>query len=117
MDFINSVTLSKFADNAIEYIAGYVVKQVSSKIVCDECRNVIIGKQPDKVVNLICLKDYGNYMCYPSHAANKLFNIAEKILDAEVKTCNWLSKKNFFYIFCIMRMRNKLTRVIINNHE
>ena len=165
MDFINSVTLSKFADNAIEYIAGYVVKQVSSKIVCDECRAVIIGKQPDKVVNLICLKDYGNYMCYPSQAANKLFNIAEKILDAEVKTCNWLSKKNFFDILCVKivkffienvnfrmhcihkyslimkltscfvsiklkhyskleneniklrRIRNKLTRVIINNHE
>ena len=70
MDFINNVTLSKFKDNVIEYIAGYVVKQVSSKIVCDECRAVITGKQPDKLVNLNCLKDYGNFMCYPSKAAN-----------------------------------------------
>ena len=116
-------------------------------------------------MNLIVLKDYGNFMCYPTKSAKDLFILADKIIDMEVKASNWLSDKYFFDRLCIkivqcfvekfilslkcnheyslfmklascyatiklkhhcklenerlkkMRVRNKLTRYVINTHE
>lgn len=164
-DYINGVEVSNFKENVVEYISGYVVRKVFEKLLCEECRNYIVGSQPQDIVNLICLKDYGNYMCYPSESAKKLFILADKIVDMEVKTSKWLTEKYFFDRLCIkivkcflensriymkcgdkyslsmkltscyvsiklkhhsklenerlkkMRVRNKLNRYVINNHE
>ena len=164
-DYINNVTVSNFNENVVEYISGFVVRKVSNKLFCEECCNFIVGSQPTDSVNLIVLKDYGNFMCYPTKSAKDLFILADKIIDMEVKASNWLTDKYFFDKLCLkivqclieksilslkcnhqyslfmklvscysaiklkhhsklenerlkkMRVRNKLTRYVINTHE
>ena len=41
--------------------------------------------QPTNSVNLIVLKDYGNFKCYPSKSAKDLFILTDKIINMEVK--------------------------------
>ena len=120
-DFINNSTISNFKHNVLEYIAGFVVKKISLKISCDTCCDFITGSQPKTLVNLIKLKDYGNFMTYPSNFVLKVIEVSEKIIGQEVKTNNWLSKPYFFDFVCVKIVKSFMERTdlfILNcNHN
>lgn len=49
--------LSIYVSDVVEYIAGFVVKQITKKIDCEIC---LTAMQSDKIAILIATKDYSN---------------------------------------------------------
>ena len=107
-DFISEKSYSEFKNQAIGYISGYVVKRIKEKVSCTECVDSLVGSPRTQSVDLITTKDYGEFMSYPSSFAQKVMNTADKIIEEEIKSGNWLQKKYFFDYVCL-----KITKVFI----
>ena len=83
-----------FKEKIVEYIGGFVVKRVPLITDCDTCINSIKSTtQP--LDSLITMRDYGNYLFYPSTFVVSLLNTAEKAISSELKK-NCLSKSFIF---------------------
>ena len=85
---------SSFKDKIVEYIGGFVIKRVLCKLDCDACTDSIKSTSQPKD-SLITLRDYGNYLFYPSNFVILLLTTAEKALGTELKR-NCLSKSFIF---------------------
>ena len=105
--FIDS-DLSDFKDNVTEYIAGFVIKKLSCKLSCDICRSFVMVDKPIDETNLISLKDYGNFMIYPSLPVKKIVRICEKIITFEVKRGKWLTA-NYFCDYLNLKVIKAIT--------
>jgi hypothetical protein len=46
------------------------------------------------------VKDYGNFLVYPSDAVKKTVENYEKVILIEIQNGEWL-KKNIFWISCV----------------
>ena len=108
-DFISEKSYSEFKTQAIGYISGYVVKRIKEKVSCTECVDSLVGSPRTQSVDLITTKDYGEFMSYPSSFAQKVMNTADKIIEEEIKSGNWL-KKNTFLTMCALKLQKSLQR-------
>lgn len=70
--------ISEFSLNIIEYIAGYVVKQLSQTLHCAECVNVLLDKEC-KMNSLIYIKNRGALIT-PSEDVIKICRKCETII-------------------------------------
>ena len=76
------LSTSMFKEKIVEYIGGFVVKRVLLKTDCDTCISSIKSTtQP--LDSLITMRDYGNYLFYPSTFVVILLNAAEKEISSE----------------------------------
>ena len=55
-DTPNIVTLSKYTDNAVTYIAGYVARNVIKRLPCDQCAQALTTKSNDNSDSLTLLQ-------------------------------------------------------------
>ena len=76
----NETNLSEYKSNVTEYISGFVIKKLSCKVSCDPCRQSLIKQQPTESTSLITVKDYGNFLVYPSDAVKKTVENYEKVI-------------------------------------
>lgn len=104
LDNVLSSTLSEYSLNVIEYISGFVVRQVSCKLSCRECTESLnTGQSVNN--SLTKIRDFGNLLMYPSDFVKKISEISEKILKVELSGNSWLSKK-YFFDFIVMKICN-----------
>ena len=100
-----------YRSNIVEYISGFTIKRLSQKIVCDTCRNCLITSKPD-VPTLTTLKDYGEFLVYPSKDVLVICEICEKVIVIEVSRNNWLSKRFFFDYISL-----KIVKIVIESTD
>jgi len=74
----NYCNISEFSENVIEYIAGYVVKQLRKKLHCEECIDALIDKN-NNINNLICVKNEGG-LIQPAKTVIAICIKCEKII-------------------------------------
>lgn len=78
-DYVADYTsLSMYSESVIEYIAGSIVRQVTKKISCTDCLDVLFASTASKA-GLIAVKDVKNSLINPANDVVKLFNMAEKV--------------------------------------
>ena len=104
--------MSEYKTKVIEYISGYVVKKMKCKVKCQKCIDCLTTAKPTESSNLISVKDYGNFMVYPSTFVKKICEIAEKTILIEIENGNWLGKKYFFDFICL-----KIVNICMNLHQ
>ena len=106
---------SSFKDKTVEYIGGFVIKRVLCKLDCDACTDSIKSTSQPKD-SLITLRDYGNYLFYPTNFVIHLLSTAEKALSTELKK-NCLSKSFIFDKIVIQIVSDffNLNRNVINS--
>ena len=73
--------MSEYKTYIVEYISGFVVKRISSKLTCNHYKNCqFIVNQPNqpKDSNLITIQDCGNFLTHPSDFVKKVVELLEK---------------------------------------
>lgn len=109
---VDTEVMSEYKTKVIEYISGYVVKKMKCKVKCQKCIDCLTTAKPTDSSNLISVKDYGNFMVYPSTFVKKICEIAEKTILIEIENGNWLGKKYFFDFICL-----KIVNICMNLHQ
>ena len=89
---LDIANLSAFKVGVTDYISGYIVRQIKSKLDCMQC---ILALQDDPYPSLISSSDVGEKMTYPSEFVKKVVRVCEFVLLEELKK-NWLGKKYYF---------------------
>lgn len=89
---IDDVNCTDIAFNITEYVAGYVVRSLRNKIICEECIN-LLSQSEIRVTSLICSKNRGG-LIQPSCDVHKICLICEKVLKNYLKTEKYSTKKN-----------------------
>lgn len=94
VDDIKNVTFTEYKANVVEYVSGFVVKQILRKLNCNLCVSFIKFNQPESIT-LTKTRDFGNFLTYPSPFVLKITETSEKIIEIELKEKNWLTKKYY----------------------
>ena len=89
---VDTEVMSEYKTKVIEYISGYVVKKMKCKVKCQKCIDCLTTAKPTDSSNLISVKDYGNFMVYPSTFVKKICEIAEKTMLIEIEMVTGLVK-------------------------
>ena len=97
---LNDLT-SGFRKNVTDYIGGFIVRKVSSKLTCEQC---IKSLSSMPYSGLIKTKDIGGRMTYPSKFVQKALQVAEEILQAELNQNCYMKK--YFFDFINMKICN-----------
>ena len=92
IDMKSVPNLSRFKEDVVNYIGGYVVKRISSKLSCLMCINSL---KSDIENGIIKSRDIGSNMFYPSRFVEKALHVAETILSSELSN-NVFFKPYFF---------------------
>lgn len=104
----NATDISEFSENVIEYIAGYIVKQLRKTLHCEECIDALIDKN-HKQNNLICVKNEGG-LIQPAKIVIAICIKCEKIIRHVLHVNdNMLSNKLFD-----MYLTNNILQSFIN---
>ena len=85
--------LANVSDSVVYFISGFVLRNVSQFTKCQTCcKSFTSQKYVSKNAMLVAIKDYGNYMQYPSDAFVDIMLQAEKSLETKLLTeCMWES--------------------------
>ena len=100
-DDVSSVCHSEFKSHVLDYISGYVVKKLFSKISCHLCRSSLKSEQRDGLIKTF---DLGQYMVYPSKFVYKVVEVTEKIIAADLEN-GYLGKK-YSFDFIVLKASN-----------
>lgn len=73
-------SLSLYVENVVQYIAGSVVRQVSKKLTCIECLQVLLSGEDIEKEGLIKEKDVKGGLLNPSNDVVKLCKTAESVI-------------------------------------
>lgn len=93
--------ISEFSENIIEYVAGYVVKQLRKTLHCEECINALIDRT-HKTNNLICVKNEGG-LIQPAKDVIRICIKCEKIIRHSLHVNNnAITNKLFEHILLTM---------------
>ena len=90
---IRNLSQSDYTKNVVNYISGFVIKKIIPKISCNECIELLKSEPYD---GLTRHRDFENYMYYPSNFVTRVTSLCEKVLQPELDSKNWLSKKYYF---------------------
>ena len=80
VDDIKNVTFTEYKTNVVEYVSGFVVKQILRKLNCNLCVSFVKINQPESIT-LTKTRDFGNVLTYPGP-------FVLKITDTSKKYCN-----------------------------
>lgn len=89
LNFECEITLSPFGEKVTEYIAGFVVYSLKTKIKCDFCLKALFGSSDDK--SLVYHKTKGR-LIYASKNVISLCRQCEKVIRCELDENKKLNK-------------------------
>lgn len=84
--------LTLYSEKVVEYISGSIIRQVSKKLKCIGCLEVLLAPVNENKTGLIGVKDVKDSLFNPSKDLLKLFEVAERVLRNHETS---LGKKNF----------------------
>lgn len=102
--------LSRFSEDVVAYIGGYIVRIVSKQLTCDGCLDILLDDEASSI--LIIIKDNGGLL-RPSSFVIRLLCSAEEAFRLDQSKCRKLSVEGIvlksFKCF-IFKHGNKLRR-------
>lgn len=101
---IHDLSTSAITYNIVEYVAGYVVRSLRTKIICEECLELLTQKEM-RLNSLTSVKNRGG-LIQPSSDVHKICITCEKVLKTYLKTEHVSNKKN---------IDERLTQIVLRN--
>jgi len=95
--------LSDYVENVSEYIAGFVVKRLLSRLKCNDCRFLLISDEPTSNGAFLEYRDKGG-LVKPSGDVVYIIHTAEKVFRTMINTHNKP-------VHSISRLRNELEKI------
>ena len=97
-------SLSEGQNNTVEYISGYIVRQLKNSLDCKTCLGHVLSNVPrdssSDDPSLIIRKDRGG-LIYPGKDIVKICEITEKKIIESSHTNDLFTKKNILHLLCV----------------
>ena len=71
--------MSEFSDSIVEYMSGYVVKRISEKLSCEDCKHVLTGNQKHGLIFTREFNSEQEKLVYPSKFVHRVLCVAESV--------------------------------------
>lgn len=98
--FFSSCQISEYSENVVVYIAGFVVKQISKKMLCDKCEESLYGDNSGSNLTFLLRKNNGG-LVIPSDDIVRVCRLCESTIRLLLKQNNGVPPKG--PVSCIVR--------------